>query len=93
MQSSEDFFEKLRATLKETSTFPGKYLFKFIVPAIKNKEESIKDIFNIGGAVIDTKESKTGKYRSVSILVEMPSADAVIEKYQEVATIEGVIAL
>ncbi|GAB1308987.1 DUF493 family protein [Urechidicola sp. KH5] len=93
MQSSEDFFEKLRTTLIETTTFPTKYLFKFIVPASKEKEEQIKDIFNLGGAVINTKESKTGKYKSVSILLNMPSADAIIKKYKEVGTIEGVIAL
>ena len=46
------------------------------------------------GAVINTKESKNGKYTSVSINVKMKNPDAVIEKYKEVSEkVEGVISL
>ena len=46
------------------------------------------------GAVINTIESKNGKYTSVSINVRMDSPETVIEKYKEVAEkIEGVISL
>ena len=46
------------------------------------------------GAVIETKESKNGKYTSISINVLMKNPDAVINKYKEVAEkIEGVISL
>ena len=46
------------------------------------------------GAVINTVESKNGKYTSVSINVRMKSPEAVIDKYKEVASkVEGVISL
>ena len=45
------------------------------------------------GAVIQTQASKTGKYTSVSIQVVMKDPTQVILKYQELATIEGIISL
>ncbi|MEC8885308.1 MAG: DUF493 family protein, partial [Bacteroidota bacterium] len=49
--------------------------------------------FDNMGAVINTKESSKGTYTSVSINVRMQDPDAVIEKYKEVASVEGVISL
>ena len=55
--------------------------------------QKIEAIFDGLGAVIKTKESKNGKYTSVSIDVVMENPEAVIEKYKEVASkIEGVIS-
>ena len=45
------------------------------------------------GAVIKTTQSKTGKYTSVSVDVQMQNPDAVIAKYIEVSGIEGIISL
>jgi len=69
-------------------------LYKFIVITEKAKISDIESIFDNTGAVINTKESKNGKYTSVSVNVIMKDPDAVIEKYLEVTTnIEGVISL
>jgi putative lipoic acid-binding regulatory protein len=54
---------------------------------------TVENAFNNMGAVIKTHASKTGKYTSISINVTMQNADKVIEKYQELATIEGIISL
>ncbi|TVZ60028.1 hypothetical protein NA63_2574 [Flavobacteriaceae bacterium MAR_2010_105] len=93
-QHSEEFYNKLRSQLYETASWPSEYLYKFIVPTNKDKIEKIEDLFNNVGAVINTNESKTGKYTSVSINVTMENPDAVISKYKEVALkVEGVISL
>ena len=86
-------YKGLKEKLDESTTFPAKYLYKFIVPANQSKVEEIEAVFNFGGAVIDTKDSKTGKYTSISILIEMQSSDEIIEKYIEVGKIKGVISL
>ena len=92
--NSEEFYEKLKAQLKDTAIWPTEYLYKFIVVSDKEKIKQIEVIFNHLGAVIETKESKNGKYTSVSIHVRMKNPDAVINKYKEVAEkIEGVISL
>lgn len=92
--NSEEFYDKLKAQLQDTSLWPSEYLYKFIVPSNKEKIREIEDIFDNMGAVINTRKSKNGKYTSVSINVRMKSPDAVIEKYKEVAQkVDGVISL
>ncbi len=93
MSKETKFYEKLKKSLEETTTFPTSYLFKFIIPSDDKKFKKIEGIFDNLGAVIDTKPSSGGKYTSISIQVKMPSADAIIAKYQEVGKVEGVISL
>ncbi|MGC1515670.1 MAG: DUF493 family protein [Maribacter sp.] len=89
----KEFYDKLRAQLEETSTWPSTYLYKFIVKSEVDKIEAIHRIFDNMGAVIESKKSKKGKYTSVSITVNLENPDAVIEKYIAVGEIEGVISL
>jgi len=91
--NTEEFYKKLKVQLSDTSLWPAPYLYKFIVPSDISKIKQIEDIFDHTGAVINRKESRTGKYTSVSINVRMKDPDAVIEKYKEVGKIEGVISL
>ncbi len=93
MQDRNEFYKNLKDKLKADSKFPSKYLFKFIVKGQDDKYKEVENIFNHMGAVISKKNSKTGKYTSVSIIVMMKSADAVIEKYLEAEKIEGIISL
>ena len=89
-----EFYKKLKDQLYETTTWPSEYLYKFIVKSDLDKIAEIEALFNNLGAVINTIESKNGKYTSVSINVLMRDPDAVIEKYKEVAeNVEGVISL
>lgn len=93
-QKTEEFYIRLKGELENTTEkWPTEYLYKFIVPADEAKVALIEKAFNSMGAVIKTHKSKNGNYVSVSINVVMPSADAIIEKYQEVSTIEGIISL
>jgi len=93
MSEEIEFYKKLKLSLEETTEFPTKYMYKFIVPADDDKVAEIENMFNHTGAVIDKKSSKTGKYISLTILVQMADADAIISKYIEVAKVEGVISL
>ncbi len=90
----EEFYAKLKKQLQDTAMWPSEYLYKFIVPTKGEQVTQVEDIFDNTGAVIETKQSKKGKYTSVSINVRMKNPDAVIEKYREVAKkVEGVISL
>jgi len=92
--NAEEFYKKLKVQLEDTNTWPSEYLYKFIVLSDGNKIKQIEDLFDYTGAVINTTESKNGKYTSVSINLVMKDPDAVINKYIEVATnIDGVISL
>ena len=92
-KKKEEFYNRLREELSSTSTWPAEYLFKFIVPTDKSKIDDVENAFNNLGAVINTTQSKNGKYTSISINVQMENPDNVIEKYIEVSTIEGIISL
>ena len=93
-QNPEEFYEKLKDRLYKTSTWPSEYLYKFIIKTDKRNLVIIEDLFNNVGAVITTKESKNGKYTSISINLLMSNPEAVIEKYKEVINkVEGVISL
>ena len=93
MSKETSFYEKLRYRLNKTTFFPTNYMFKFIIPADVDKLKQIENIFNGIGAVIKSKSSKKGKYYSLTIMVNMDSTDEIIEKYEEVDKIEGVISL
>jgi putative lipoic acid-binding regulatory protein len=92
-KETEDFYVRLKSELEESTTWPALYLYKFIVPTNATNVSLVENTFNNMGAVIKTNASKTGKYTSISIHVTMQNADKVIEKYQELATIEGIISL
>jgi uncharacterized protein len=87
------FYERLQVELDNSNTWPATYLFKFIVPSVDDNVERVENAFNSMGAVIKTTKSKTGKFTSVSIDVTMKNAQEIIEKYQEVATIKGIVSL
>lgn len=92
-KKTEEFYIRLKEELANTSMWPTSYLYKFIVPSDANKINKVETAFDNMGAVISTQQSKTGKYTSISITVDMLNPDAVIQKYQELATIEGIISL
>lgn len=93
MSDREAFYINLKVKLEETTKFPSKYLYKFIVPTTKDQEKQVQDLFNSGGAVISTRKSRSGKYVSVSIHLKVRNADEVISYYKKAESIEGIISL
>ena len=90
---ADEFYDRLKVELINTHSWPSDYLYKFIVPTDKEKIARIHGIFDNTGAVIESKQSRKGKYTSISITVNMPDPDQVIAKYREVGEVEGVISL
>ena len=91
-KKTEEFYVRLRESLNTTTSWPSEYLYKFIVPTEVEKINFVENTFNNMGAVIVTKQSKTAKFTSVSINVMMENPDKVVEKYLEVASVEGIIS-
>lgn len=92
-KKTEEFYIRLKEELDNSNVWPTQYLFKFIVPTVSNNVELVTDAFDLVGAVINTTKSRTGKFTSVSIEVQMQSSQQIIDKYLEVSTIEGIISL
>jgi hypothetical protein len=93
-KKTDEFYDKLKGQLYDTALWPTEYLYKFIVISKGTGVATIEGLFNDLGAVISTKESKNGKYTSVSINVRMKNPELVIAKYKEVAEkVDDVISL
>lgn len=88
-----DFYNNFRQKLIDIEQFPSIYTFKFIIPAKADKREEVERIFEHPSTKISTKDSKTGKYNSLTVETFVQSADEVIDYYKKVSTIEKVIML
>lgn len=87
----EQTFDKVafKEKLESFSTFPTRYLFKFIVPA--GKEAEISALFPDEEILV--KASSGGKYVSTTIEKWVDDADQILALYERAATIEGLISL
>ncbi len=92
-KATAEFYERLKVELDMANTWPAEYLFKFIVPSDADKVKQVQEAFDCLGAVIKTTKSKTGKFTSISVDVQMKSSQEIIDKYQQLSTIEGIISL
>lgn len=92
-KKTEEFYIRLKEELDNANTWPAEYLFKFIVPTNPESVAAVQNAFNSMGAVINTNQSKNGKFTSISVNVRMTSAQAIVDKYIEVSHVEGIISL
>jgi len=93
MSDNKIFYTKLKAQLDDTTSFPADYMYKFIVPTDLNQVQQVEELFDNYGAVINKKKSKTGKYISVSVVLQIESSDTVISFYKKAEKIKGIISL
>lgn len=92
-EKEKEFYDKLLTSLNETTDFPSQYMYKFIILSVAERIREVEDIFDNMGAVITSKPSKNRKYTSLTILVKMDNAEAVISKYKEVSDVKGILSL
>lgn len=88
----EERLDKIKSSLDDVYDWPSLYMFKFIVPTISGKYESLMELFP---KEVDsyTKMSKEGKYTSITIKEVLMSSDDVLNRYKAVQKIGGIIAL
>ena len=89
----EVFYAKLKVQLGETSKFPSDYMYKFIVPTTGNQVQEVRDLFSGSNAEVKLKKSKTGKYESLSIVLQVKSPSEIIAYYKKAEKIKGIISL
>jgi hypothetical protein len=90
MQPKDESYLKAKLLLEANHSWPGLYVFKFIVPIAEKGS-----LINLLGDHSIQKEnpSKTGKYVSLTIEKHFQGAESVLQQYQDVKTIPGLIGL
>jgi len=63
------------------------------VPASDNRVKQVRQIFENSAQSISIKKSKTGKYNSISIVINLENSNEVISYYKQAEKIEGIISL
>ncbi len=92
-KNPDEFYASLKEKLETTHNFPEDYVFKFITNNDELKHTEIYRAFDDTEFTLSSKESKNGKYTSITINAFVLDANQVIRIYKEVGKIQGVIML
>ena len=82
-------YTNLQELLDKQFEWPAEYLFKFIAP--QDKKALLEAL--LATPDVKFRESKNGKYVSVTARVKMQDSSAVIEVYRQAEAIEGVLVI
>ena len=85
----DDKNEAFKQALDDHHQWPCPYIFKFIVPT--EQLNAFNELFP--NAKASTRQSKGGKYTSVTIESTMCSSQEVMLMYEKAAQVEGIISL
>jgi len=89
---SQESKDRLRASLMEVHDWPSVYMYKFVLEPDEARLERLLGLFPAESEVL-RRYSAGGKYVSITVKEVMMSPDAVVQRYEEVGAIDGVIVL
>ena len=90
---SEDFYLRFEEQLKESQSWPGSYLYKFILKNDGGELDKLKSILDNFKGNISQKSSTNNKFISVTFDFYASTPADVIKIYKEVSVIEDIISL
>ena len=92
-EDPEEFYSRFKIELEKSQSWPGPFLFKFILKADSTHLEKLQSFFKDKEAKWKHKSSSKKKFVSISVHVNMESPEEVIALYQKANKLEGVISL
>ena len=90
---SDDFYSRFYDQLLESQTWPGVYLFKFIIKAESHHLNTLKGFFDHSNPQFSEKSSSKKTFMSLSFKVKMDTPKRVIQIYKKASALEGIITL
>ncbi len=90
---SEEFYLRFEKQLKESQSWPGYYLFKFIIKNEAGELKILKSILNNHKGNLSQKSSTNNKFISVTFEYLALSPSDVIRIYKEASVIDDMISL
>ena len=92
-QNSEHFYKRFLKKLEISHSWPGMYMFKFIMPSNSNYIEELISIFEDFDINISRKYSSNRKFLSISINTKLDLPEEVIDIYKKTSHFKGLIRL
>lgn len=92
MAIHEDFLQRLETQLTSHGKWPQVYMFKFIIQNNNRDYAILRQIFD-EQSLLTHRNSRNGKYISITVKEMMMDAAEVMDRYRQAAQIEGIIAL
>ena len=92
-EDPEEFYSRFKIELEKSQSWPGPYLFKFILKTDSSHLVTLQSFFKDKKAKWKHKSSSKKKFVSISVHVNMESPDEVIALYLKANKLEGVISL
>tara|TARA_B100000953_G_C17760145_1_gene338688 strand:+ start:179 stop:469 length:291 start_codon:yes stop_codon:yes gene_type:complete len=89
----DEFYPRFHEQLKKSQSWPGKYIFKFILKSNHPDFDKLKDFFKKFEKKISIKSSSKKNYKSITISVSFISSHKVISIYRKVSKIDGIIMI
>ena len=86
---NDSFYEKI----KNSQSWPGIYLFKYILPVKSESLSRIKALFANLSPKFTIRKSSKNKYQSLTVRVEIDSAKSVVDIYEKTSSFKDVISL
>ena len=90
---SEDFYLRFEEQLKESQSWPGSYVFKFILKNQAGELEILKSILKNHKGDLSQRSSTNNKFISLTFKYLASSPSDVIRIYKEVSVIDDIISL
>jgi putative lipoic acid-binding regulatory protein len=90
---TEEELNNFKVKLSDSMSFPGVYMFKFIVTSEHRNIALVENLFEVEAAEISTKESDKGKYISVTAKLVVMNVEEIIDVYRKAAKIKGIMFL
>ena len=92
-ENSDEFYSRFYSQLEKSQSWPGTYMFKFIVKTENPQVDNLKALFNAKEKKVSLVASSKKKFQSLTITLEMNSPDEVITIYKKAAELKDVIKL
>ena len=92
-ENSEVFYSRFYSRLEKSQSWPGSYMFKFIVKSENPQIDNLKALFITKEKKVSLVASSKKKFQSLTITLEMNSPNDVIAIYKKAADFKDVITL
>jgi putative lipoic acid-binding regulatory protein len=89
---TEQELNNFKQKLSESMSFPGVYMFKFIVTSEHRNIALVENLFE-AETIINTRDSSNGRYTSVTAKQVVMTVDEIIEIYRKASEIKGIMFL